>query len=155
MAERGEKGGRFNLRKEVTIFVSNIPQNLDRHGLRGIFQKAGRISDTYIPFRNSRSTKARFGFVRFWRQDDALRSVFMFNNVVIRGHMIRVCKDKFEKPSRLRKVPAIEPKCVNYHPPRGRWAKVSDLQEQAKGSNLQKQTRTVKRVRLSQEVQTN
>ncbi|KAJ8429203.1 hypothetical protein Cgig2_032989 [Carnegiea gigantea] len=35
--------------REFSVFVYNIPAELDRHGLRGIFQKAGRVSDTYIP----------------------------------------------------------------------------------------------------------
>jgi len=147
-----ERGGRFNQRKEVTIFIRNLPHSLDCHGLRGIFQRAGRISDTYIPFRNSRPTKARFGFVRFWNPADASRSVLMFNNAVIRGHMIKVCKAKFEKPSRLRKLPAIEPTFFN--PPREKWEKVPKLQEKAKGSNLQKLPKTVKRVRFIHEDQT-
>ena len=35
--------------KEYTVFVANLPDDLDQYGLKGIFKKAGQVSDTYIP----------------------------------------------------------------------------------------------------------
>jgi len=46
-------------RKEFTVFVQNIPQNLDQYGLKGIFQRAGKVSDTYIPLRKGRRNNTR------------------------------------------------------------------------------------------------
>jgi len=33
----------------VSIFVNNLPTELDKYGLRGIFNKIGRVVDSYIP----------------------------------------------------------------------------------------------------------
>ena len=35
--------------KEYTVFVANLPDDLDQYGLKGVFKKAGQVSDTYIP----------------------------------------------------------------------------------------------------------
>uniref|UniRef100_A0A7C9DJ67 RRM domain-containing protein n=1 Tax=Opuntia streptacantha TaxID=393608 RepID=A0A7C9DJ67_OPUST len=139
----GRERGWVSHSKELTVFVSNLPQNLDRYGLRGIFQKAGMISDTYMPFRRSKATKARFGFVRFRRQDEASRSVVMFNNAVIRGSKISVCKAKYEKPRRTHKYePFTKSHRSNCHAPTAIWRKCSDPK---------KQTTAVKQARFSQE----
>ncbi|KAJ8420960.1 hypothetical protein Cgig2_012930 [Carnegiea gigantea] len=58
-------------RKEFSILVNNLPCNLDQFGLKGIFQRAGRVSDAYILPRRARKTHTKFGFVRFWSRGDA------------------------------------------------------------------------------------
>jgi len=55
--------GRDARRREFTVFVDNLPQQLDQYGLKGICRKAGRVSDVYIPFRKARRTR-KLGFVR-------------------------------------------------------------------------------------------
>jgi len=70
---------------------------LDIHGLKGIFQKAGKVSDVYIPHKRTRRFKLRFGFVRFWRTEDAVKSINMFNNATIRGRRLTVVIAKFQK----------------------------------------------------------
>ena len=35
--------------REFTVFVSNLPSCIDRYGLKGVFQRAGEVSDAYIP----------------------------------------------------------------------------------------------------------
>ena len=42
--------------KEFSVFVKNLPINLDKFGLKGIFQKVGRVWDSYIPRRNGWSS---------------------------------------------------------------------------------------------------
>ncbi|KAJ8451975.1 hypothetical protein Cgig2_016556 [Carnegiea gigantea] len=69
--------------KEFTVFVYNLPQILDSFGLKGVFQRAGKVSDSYTPFRRSRRTTTRYGFVRFRSQKEAVRSIHMLNNAVI------------------------------------------------------------------------
>ncbi|KAJ8434196.1 hypothetical protein Cgig2_004667 [Carnegiea gigantea] len=90
-SRRNWKGKRVNEgnRKEFTIFVQNIPQNLDQYGLKGIFQGAEKVSDTYIPLRKGRRNNTRYGFVRFWREEEAVKSIFILNNSTIRGSKIR------------------------------------------------------------------
>jgi len=51
-------------RWRFTVFVDNLPQNLDRYGLKGIFQRAENVSDSYIPPKLGRLRK-QFGFVGF------------------------------------------------------------------------------------------
>ena len=79
-----------------SVFIDNLPYNLDRFGLKGIFRKAGWVKDSYIPVKRSRSLR-RFGFIRFWREEDARNSIRMFNDSTIRGAKIRVCMARFGK----------------------------------------------------------
>jgi len=86
-------------RREFSVFVYNVPPELDRHGLKGIFQRAGRVSDTYIPHRRTRRNNARFSFVRFRREDEASRSISLLNNANIRGRTILVSRARHERGS--------------------------------------------------------
>jgi len=70
---------------------------LDQYGLKGIFQKVGRVSDAFIPPRRTRMKRPRFGFVRFWRLEDALRSITRLHNAIIRGRRIVVSLAKYGK----------------------------------------------------------
>lgn len=85
-----ERGSEREGRHEYSVFVSNLPWNLDRYGLRGIFQRAGRVSDSFIPFKGPHWNGRRFGFVRFWKESDAINSINLFNKVRIRGMVIYV-----------------------------------------------------------------
>lgn len=52
-----EKGGREYHEapnREFSIFVDNLPFNLDKFGLKGIFSKVGKVSDVHIPMRVGR-----------------------------------------------------------------------------------------------------
>ena len=71
------------------MFVDNLPHNLDKYGLKGIFQRIGFVSDSYIPAKLGR-TRKRFGFIRFVKEIDAKNSVMRFNGRIIRGCRVRV-----------------------------------------------------------------
>lgn len=90
----------YNSRSEFTIFVNNIPHAL-YPGLKGIFRKASDVSDSYIPSRRGRRNRNRFGFIRFWNKKDALRSIIMFDNTIIRGSRIKVTMAKYGRGSTL------------------------------------------------------
>ena len=77
-----------------TVFVDNLSYNLDRFGLKGIFQRAGYVRVTFIPAKLSRSRK-RFGFVRFGCKVDAEKSIIRLNGITVRGFQIRVCRARF------------------------------------------------------------
>ena len=77
-------------RHEFSVFVSNLPWNLDKYGLRGIFQRAGSVSDSFIPLKRPHCNERRFGFVRFWKKSDAIKSIHLFNKGRIRGKTIYV-----------------------------------------------------------------
>lgn len=74
--------------REFTVFVSNLPNCIDRYGLKGVFQRAGKVSDAYIPQRSSGWRNARYGFVRFSSLKEASRSIALLNNAIIRRHRI-------------------------------------------------------------------
>ncbi|KAJ8450401.1 hypothetical protein Cgig2_004858 [Carnegiea gigantea] len=83
----------------IYSLVDNLPQQLDQYGLKGIFRKAGRVSDVYIPFRKTRRMR-KFGFVRFWSQGEATKSILILNNSIVRGCKIHVPMAKYEKRRR-------------------------------------------------------
>ena len=87
--------GRLN-RWRFTGFVDNLLQNLNRYGLKGIFRKAGNVSDLYMLAKQERSSK-RNGFVRFWKEEEALNSILLLNSTIIRGSRIRVCMARYGK----------------------------------------------------------
>ena len=78
------------------MFVDNLPFNLDRFGLKGIFQRAGIVCDSFIPAKLGRLRK-RFGFVRFWSETDVVESIRRFNGINVRGFRIKVCKARYGK----------------------------------------------------------
>ena len=86
----------MSTRREFTVFVDNLPQNLDKYGLKGIFRRIGDVSDAYIPAKLGRSRK-HFGFVRFWKELDVVRSIRKFNGSTVRGFRIRVFRARFGK----------------------------------------------------------
>lgn len=96
-SRREKRGYHEAPNREFSVFVDNLPINLDKYGLKGIFSRAGKVSDVYIPLRVGRRTERRFGFVRYWRKDDAIRSISLFNNYHIRGRVVSVCEAKFGK----------------------------------------------------------
>ncbi|KAJ8443787.1 hypothetical protein Cgig2_017268 [Carnegiea gigantea] len=84
-------------RRQFSVFIYNIPTKLDHHGLKGVFQRVGRLSDTYIPHRRTRRSNARFEFVRYSRENEAIRSILLFNNANIRGSRSLVSRARHEK----------------------------------------------------------
>ena len=78
------------------MFVENLPHNLDKYGLKGIFQRVGFVSDSNIPAKLGRSRK-RFGFIRYLKEVDAENSVMRLNRSMIRGCQVRVCRARYGK----------------------------------------------------------
>ncbi|KAJ8423775.1 LOW QUALITY PROTEIN: hypothetical protein Cgig2_008303 [Carnegiea gigantea] len=99
-------------RLENSHFVNNLPEELDIHGLKGIFLKVGRGCDARIPQRRTRRFKIRFGFVRFGRKEEALKGIF--NQATIRGRRIQVAMAKASKSM----VPA---KVIQQHNQNWQW----------------------------------
>ncbi|XP_028067732.1 polyadenylate-binding protein 5-like [Camellia sinensis] len=59
------EGSRKSGKGIFTIFVDNIPWSMNPKGLFSLFSKFGIVKDVYIPSKTRKSTKTRFGFVRF------------------------------------------------------------------------------------------
>jgi len=90
--------------QEFSVFITNIPEMLDQYGLKGIFRKAGMVSDAYIPQKKLDRSRQRYGFVRFRSWQEAKESVKMRNNTLIRGCRIRVTMAKYEKGGTRRRA---------------------------------------------------
>lgn len=132
MAGRGEKVSHRGRRrqdctrsqKEFSVFVQNIPEKLDQHGLKGIFRKAGIVKDVYIPTRRGKTTGRRYGFLRFGSLEEAAKSIMLHNNSIVRGSRIRVSMARFEKGRRRVQSRAPKGKHVNKRAPvRQEWRK--------------------------------
>ena len=98
-SERGRVHRGREREQGFSVYVLNIPRLLDKFGLYGIFRKAGRICDTYIPIQSNRKTKRRYGFVRFARIEEARRCIMLFHGATIRGYKISV---RIAKPKKQR-----------------------------------------------------
>ena len=70
--------------------MSNLSVKLDRFGLKGVFHKAGKVIDTYIPVGRTGFTRRRYGFVRFGSRLEADRSIQILSNKIVRGYRIQV-----------------------------------------------------------------
>jgi len=92
-----EIGVRTSGRREVSVFINNIPERLDKYGLKGIFNKASKVSDVYIPVCRRKGSGIRFGFVRFWNKYEVMKSIQILNNAIIRGCKISVSLAKYAK----------------------------------------------------------
>ena len=73
------------MRSGVSVYVNNIPATLDKFGLKGIFNRAGRVLDSFIPRRRMRGGRVRYGFMRYDNLSAARRSIQLLNNKSIGG----------------------------------------------------------------------
>ena len=88
---------RVNLENGVSVYVSNIPAVLDKFGLQGIFNRAGKVLDSFIPKRRLNGTRVRYGFVRYATWNEARKSIQLLHNKSIRGYRIAVNMARINK----------------------------------------------------------
>lgn len=48
-----------------SLFVDNLPEDVGLNWFRKFFSQYGVVKDAYIPFKRSKVSKKRFGFVRY------------------------------------------------------------------------------------------
>ncbi|KAL7175952.1 hypothetical protein ACSBR2_029510 [Camellia fascicularis] len=48
-----------------TVFVDDLPEEMNPKGLFSLFSKFGVVKDVFIPAKRRKATRLRFGFVRF------------------------------------------------------------------------------------------
>ena len=115
------------------MYVNNLPINLDKYGLKGIFSKAGRVVDSYIPVGRTRGNSPRFGFVKFGSRYAAARSIQMLNNKTIRGKKISVCMARSNKQRRkyTSTVGAAQGR-QRTHQNAGKWRRKSEPMDRSK-----------------------
>ncbi|KAH7834410.1 hypothetical protein Vadar_015680 [Vaccinium darrowii] len=82
-----------------TLFVDNLPRDMDAEWLRQIFSSFGRVEDVYIPSKRSSTFNTKFGFVRFKRNEEATQAIDALNGFLIRNFNILVQFAKYSKSS--------------------------------------------------------
>jgi len=115
--------------REISVIVFNIPASLDQYGMAGIFQRAGKISDVYIPSHQRTKKEGRYGFVRFYWMEDAKRCIHMFNGGRIRGLKISVfmAKPKRQATRHRRHQHQRKPRNVKV---RKEWRKKTEVRKE-------------------------
>jgi len=77
------QNGDILVKQDFSVFITNIPEKLDKFGLKGIFKRAGTVRDAYIPQGKEDRFGRNYGFVRFQTRQEARRNVKMLDNTQI------------------------------------------------------------------------
>ncbi|CAD5215434.1 unnamed protein product [Bursaphelenchus okinawaensis] len=71
------------------VFVGDLGQDVDNNTLNNAFKKFGQIAEAKV-IRDAQSMKSRgYGFVTFWRQDDAQKAIDEMNGTILGKRAIR------------------------------------------------------------------
>ncbi|KAH7847677.1 hypothetical protein Vadar_028828 [Vaccinium darrowii] len=95
-------GGFHGRRKKnvFTVFVDNLPKEMDKIWLHQIFRSYGQVDDIYIPVKRSARFNTKFGFIRFLNSDEALKAVNDLDGIIIRDFKLQVNLAKYTGNSR-------------------------------------------------------
>ncbi|KAH7854721.1 hypothetical protein Vadar_017130 [Vaccinium darrowii] len=74
----------------VSVYVDNLPYEMDLVWLNQLFRGYGEVVDVFIPKKRSSKFNTKFGFVRFNSKDEALRAVQDLHGTRIRDLDIQV-----------------------------------------------------------------
>ncbi|KAL7205926.1 hypothetical protein ACSBR2_018776 [Camellia fascicularis] len=91
---QGRKGPLARLH---TIFVDEIPESMNPKGLFTMFSNFGVVKDVYIPEKRRKTTRTRFGFVRYDCPITVGITTQQANGVWCGDRMLKVKKANFER----------------------------------------------------------
>ncbi|KAH7845818.1 hypothetical protein Vadar_006425 [Vaccinium darrowii] len=80
-----------------TVFVDNLPHQIRKIWVFNLFSRYGKIKDIFIPNKKSKISGQSFGFVRFFRRDEATFAVKKLNNTWCWNRRLDVKFAKFLK----------------------------------------------------------
>ncbi|KAI8568693.1 hypothetical protein RHMOL_Rhmol02G0220100 [Rhododendron molle] len=72
----------------ITVYVDNLPKDLDVAWLRHLFNGQGKVIDVYMPAQRSLRYNTKFGSVRFKNKEEVLSAIEAFNGVSIRNFIM-------------------------------------------------------------------
>ncbi|GAB2272764.1 hypothetical protein Dimus_007584, partial [Dionaea muscipula] len=81
----------------VTVFVSNLPQEMDRDWLEYLFRRYDRVCDVFIPQKRAARSNAGFGFARFFSMEEASAAVTGMKDFCVRDHCLKVKLASFDR----------------------------------------------------------
>ncbi|GFS42115.1 hypothetical protein Acr_00g0078180 [Actinidia rufa] len=103
-----KKNGKFNtysrgdervlVGKVTTLFVENLPDEMDEEWMHQLFSNSGKVIEVFIPKKRSLKQNLRFGFVRLATREEGLIAIRSLNGINIRDHKILVKLATFVGP---------------------------------------------------------
>ncbi|CAM8969112.1 unnamed protein product [Rhodiola kirilowii] len=86
------RGGDFLRFREnlFSLFVDNIPINRDERWVRALFNMVGQTMDVFIPARERKASRSRFGFVRYKSKGEAVAAIKRWNGANVGGAKLSV-----------------------------------------------------------------
>ncbi|KAJ8449199.1 hypothetical protein Cgig2_027201 [Carnegiea gigantea] len=91
----GESRG--NQMQIFSLFIDNLPIDLDNLGLEKLFSSYGEIVDVYIPSKVGRKSGRKYGFIRFGEFYHGKSAIEALNGKIVNGHKLEVACPKFHK----------------------------------------------------------
>lgn len=89
-------GGKAGFNQGIaTVFVDNLPNDIQKIWVYNLFSKFGRIRETFIPNKKSKITGQSFGFVRFVCSKEAAIAIAKTNGLRCWNHKLVVKFAKF------------------------------------------------------------
>lgn len=82
----------------TTIFVGNLPYNMDESELRREFERFGRVASVRIATDPSTNRSRGFGFVRMPRLDDADEAIAGLSGRTVHGRRLTVNESQNDRP---------------------------------------------------------
>lgn len=98
----------------VKPFVGNLSYEVDEQELRGLLQRAGRVTDVYMPLDRVTQRRRGFAMVQVSTDIDARNVIREFNGYSLRGRPIRV------DYARAKEVAEVSAKYRYLYPTKGR-----------------------------------
>ncbi|KAL7001411.1 Spliceosome-associated protein 49 [Sarracenia purpurea var. burkii] len=86
----------YSAKVNTTIFIDNIPDQIDNTWLRNAFNLCGLVAGAFIPNKRRRMSNSRFGFVKFRDPKDTSAAIHNYNGVRWFDKFIRVSKAWFD-----------------------------------------------------------
>lgn len=90
----------YPISTSVSVFVDNLPYEMDSVWLRQLFRPFGDVTDVYIPKKKSSSFHTKLEFVRFKSREEANRAVQELDGLRIRDFPIQVNLARYPQSSR-------------------------------------------------------
>lgn len=81
----------------TTLFVDNLPMNVNNRAVHELFWDHGRVMDVFVPWKLRGGKRVRFAFVRFQNQVEAEREIRLENGRKYEGAFLRVQFARFER----------------------------------------------------------
>lgn len=112
---RASPGNRTKSKEIFTLFVDNIPEVKDQQWLQSTFNKFGVVKDAFIPWKRSKRTRNRFGFVRYECHVSAGMAVSRMNGVWVEDKRLFVKEACFGRMAerKMQQVPRFHVSTVS------------------------------------------